>query len=154
MKTTITTLILLITLAFKSAACECPEYRLRELDNESYNWSDVIVIGDVVKTGRNYKIRVRELLKGNTKSSVLNGTIIGEDEIFNSCTDHPNEKGKYLFYLKQIQKNAKTYYLYSQCLGTRRLDFGSVIIPLRTDKSKSDLIGETADWIEEMRRRK
>ena len=154
MKTTITTLIILLTLSFNSFACECPEYELRELDNESYEWSDIVVIGSVIKTGANYQIEVTEVLKGKTDTDIILGTITTEDGKFDGCSFFPNNKGDYLFYLKRTMKNGRTFYLYSQCLGTRPLNFDTYPIPLLTDKSKSELITETEKWIDKLRTRK
>ena len=154
MKTTLATFILLQTISFKSIACECPLYGLRELDNESYEWSDLVIIGNVIETGTNYQIEVTEILKGDLEDEVIYGTTITEDGLFDGCSFFPQDKGKYLFYLKPTEKNGQTFYLYSQCLGTRQLNFDSLPIPLRTDKSKSELITETKDWIEELRKRK
>lgn len=154
MKTTITTLLLLLTVTIKSFACECPEYDLKDLDIESYKWSDLVIIGNVIKTGMNYQIEVTEVLKGNLEDEVIYGTTITEDGLFDSCSFFPRQKGKYLFYLKTTEKKGRTFYLYSQCLGTRQLNFGFSPIPLRTDKSKSELIVETENWVSELRKRK
>jgi len=154
MKTTITTLILLLTISVKSIACECPQYGLSELDNKSYEWSDLIIIGKVIKTGANYEIEVSEVLKGNTETKIIYGTMSTKDGLFDGCSFFPNNKGDYLFYLKRTMRNGKPFYLYSQCLGTRQLNFDSYPIPLRTDKSKSELIAETESWIDELRKRK
>lgn len=154
MKTTISTLFLLLTLSFHSIACECPEYALRELDNESYEWSDLIVIGLVIKTGTNYQIEVTEVLKGKTETDIILGTTTTEDGVFDGCSFFPSDKGEYLFYLKRTLINGKPFYMNSQCLGTRPLNFDSYPIPLQTDKSKSELIIETESWIDELRKRK
>jgi hypothetical protein len=154
MKTTITTLILLLTLSLNSIACECPEYGLKELDNESYEWSDLVVIGNVIKTGTNYQIEVTEVLKGKAENNIILGTITTEDGVFDGCSFFPDNKGEYLFYLKRTMKNGKPFYMYSQCLGTRLLNFDSYPIPLRTDKTKLELIAETESWINELRKRK
>jgi len=152
MKTTITTLILLLTLSFNSVACECPEYGLKEMDNESYEWSDLVVIGNVIKTGTNYQIQVTEVLKGRAETNIILGTITTEDGEFDGCSFFPRQKGKYLFYLERTMKNGKPFYMYSQCLGTRPLNFDSYPISLRTDKTKSELITETESWIKELRK--
>jgi hypothetical protein len=154
MKKTIATLILLLTFSFNSTACECPIYELRELDNESYEWSDIVIIGNVIKTGTNYQIEVKEVLKGDINNEVIYGTTITEDDLFDGCSFFPRDKGEYLFYLKPTLKNGRTFYLYSQCLGTRKLNFDSMPFSLRTDKSKSELIKETENWINELRKRK
>jgi|SRR5690606_33118861 len=154
MKTTITTLILLLTFSIKSFACECPEYELKELDNESYEWSDLVMIGNVIKTGTNYQIAVTEILKGDFKEEIIYGTTISDGDLVDACSFFPKHKGKYLFYLKRTEKNGQPFYLYSQCLGTRLLNFDSYPIPLRTDKTKSELITETESWINELRKRK
>ena len=154
MKTIITILILLLTLSFKSLACECPEYELKELDNESYAWSDLVVIGTVIKTGTNYQIEVTETLKGKIETEIIYGTTMTEDGVFDGCSFFPDNKGEYIFYLKRTMKNEKAYYLYSQCLGTRPLNLESYPISLRTDKSKPELIAETESWIDELRKRK
>ena len=154
MKTTITTLILLLTPSLNAIACECSEYGLKELDNESYEWSDLVVIGNVIKTGTNYQIEVTEVLKGKAENKIILGTITTEDGVFDGCSFFPHNKGEYLFYLKRTMKNGKPFYMYSQCLGTRLLNFDSYPIPLRTDKTKLELIAETESWINELRKRK
>jgi hypothetical protein len=142
MKKTIS--ILLIIISLKSFACECPEYDLQKLDSESYEWSDLVLIGEVIKTGTNFQIKVTETLKGK----------VTEDGLLGGCSFFPNEKGEYLFYLKETKKNGKSFYLYSQCLGTRRMDFENDVIPLRTNKTKAELIVATEKYIEELRKRK
>ena len=97
MKATITIFILLLTLSFNSIACECPEYALRELDNESYEWSDLVIMGNVIKTGTNYQIEVTEVLKGYIEDEVIYGTTITEDGLFDGCSFFPRDKGEYLF---------------------------------------------------------
>lgn len=140
-------------MTIKSFACECPEYELKKLDNQSYEWSDLIIIGKVIKTGTNYQIEVIEVLKGKTETHLILGTITTEDEVIDSCSFFPTEKGEYLFYLNPTKKNGRTYYTYSQCLGTRQLNFNSLPISLRTDTSKSELIVETKNWINELRKK-
>jgi len=150
----ILTLVFVFTISIVSIACECPEYDLKTLDKESYEWSDVIVIGEVIKTGANYKIIVTELIKGKTESDTLLGTIYESDGVINSCLFFPNQKGKYLFYLNKIKLNGKTYFQYSQCLGTRMLNMETYPISLETKKTKEELIEETKLWIEAMKRKK
>lgn len=152
MKTTVSILVLLLTMSIDLFACECPEYDLKKMDKESYDWSDIILIGDVIKTGTNYQIKVTEILKGNVENSIIDGTTVTEDDLFYGCSSFPSDKGKYLFYLKKTQKNGQIYYLYSQCLGTRKLDFETTPIALRTDKTKSELIDETEKWMDELRK--
>jgi len=143
-----------MTISINSFACECPEYELKELDNESYEWSDVVIIGNVIKAGTNYQIKVIEVLKGTVGQEIIYGTTITEDDLIDVCSYFPSEKGKYLFYLKRTEKKGRKFYLYSQCLGTRKLNFDKYPIPLRTEKNKSELIAETENWIEELRKRK
>jgi hypothetical protein len=152
MKKTIS--ILLIIISLKSFACECPEYDLQKLDSESYEWSDLVLIGEVIKTGTNFQIKVTETLKGKVEERIINGTTVTEDGLLGGCSFFPNEKGEYLFYLKETKKNGKSFYLYSQCLGTRRMDFENDVIPLRTNKTKAELIVATEKYIEELRKRK
>ena len=154
MKTTFITLIFLLTIAIESFACQCPEYELNQLDKESYEWSDLVIIGKVVKTGTNYQIEVTEVLKGKTENNIINGTITTEDGAIDGCSFFPNNKGEYLFYLERTMKNGKPFYMYSQCLGTRPLSFDSYPISLSTEKNKSELIIETQKWIDELRKRK
>lgn|GEM_PF-3083621 len=151
MKKTLTTFILLLTISIKSFACECPEYELRELDSLSYEWSDLVIIGNVIKTGTNFQIQVTEILKGIVSEKIIYGTTIAKDGLDDGCSFSPNQKGEYIFYLKKTEKNGQPFYLYSQCLGTRPLNFDFYPIPLRTDKSKSELIAATENWIDELR---
>ena len=153
MKTTISIFILFLTISINSLACECAEYNLKELDNESYEWSDLVIIGEAIKTGKQYEIKVTEILKGNVEGQIINGTVVTEDDEFDGCSFFPRNKGEYLFYLKKTIKNGQPFYLYSQCLGTRQLNFETYPISLSTDKTKSELIAETEEWIEELRKR-
>lgn len=91
MKTTIKSLLILLTVTIKSFACECPEYELKKLDNQSYEWSDLIIIGKVIKTGTNYQIEVIEVLKGKTETHLILGIITTEDEVIDSCSFFPTE---------------------------------------------------------------
>ena len=153
MKTIILIFNLFLIFPVNSFACECPEYDLKELDNESFDWSDLVVIGEVIKIGKNYQVEINEILKGKFEERIINGTIVSGNGEFEGCSSFPSEKGKYLLYLKKIQIKGKIFYLYSECLGTRRLDLETVVIPLRTDKTKSELIVATEKWIEELRRK-
>lgn len=148
------TIILLLTISFQTFACECPEYELNELDNESYKWSDLIVIGNVIKTGMNYKISVTETLKGEIENQIIYGTTVSTGELIDTCSFFPKDKGKYLLYLKRTERYGQPFYLYSQCLGTRLLSLDSYPISLMTDKSKSELVAETENWIKKLRNRK
>ena len=154
MKTTITTLILLLTLSVHSFACECPEYKLIELDKQSYEWSDLIIIGKIIKIGTNYQVEVNEVLKGEIINGKLDGLTMGENEVFNNCTFYPRTKGEYLLYLKMVIIDGKTYYYSSECLGSRLLTLEYKQASLNTKKSKVQLIDETKKWIKELRKRK
>ena len=153
MKNTLTTIVLLL-FTFTLIACECPEYDLKTLDKVSYEMSDVVIIGVVVKTGTNFKIVVVELLKGTIKSDTLDGTVYESDDAINSCSFFPRDKGKYLFYLNRVILKGKTYYQYSECLGTRMLNMAVYPVSLHTEKTKKELIIDTNLWIDEMRRKK
>jgi hypothetical protein len=154
MKTTLLTIIILLISSFNSFACECLEYNLKELDNISYEASDLIVIGNVVKTGANYQIEVIEVLNGNIREKLIYGTTISEDGIIESCSSVPFDKGKYLFYLNRTEKNGQPFYLYSGCLGTRKLNLDFYPVSLKTEKSKTELITDTQNWINELRKKK
>jgi len=154
MKTTITTLILLLTILVQSFACECPEYKLSELDKESYEWSNLIIIGNIIKTGTNYQVEINEVLKGKITNGKIEGLTIGENEVFNNCTFYPKVTGEYLLYLKIVVIDGKTYYYSSECLGSRLLNLEYKPISLNTEKSKTQLIDETLQWIDELRKEK
>ena len=154
MKTIITTLILLLTICIHSFACECPEYNLKDLDYQSYEWSDLIIIGNIIKTGTNYKIDVKEVLKGKTTTDIIEGMTIGENEVLNNCTFYPRTKGEYLLYLKMVLIDGETYFYSSECLGSRLLNLEYIPVSLNTEKSKSQLIDETMEWIIELRKGK
>ena len=124
------------------------------MDNESYKLSDLVIVGNVIKTGTNYQIEVIEVLKGTVQKKLIYGSTISEDGYINSCTSYPNKKGKYLFYLNRVEKNGSIFYEYSQCSGTRKLDLSTVVFSLNTDKTKKELIAETANWIDALRKRK
>ena len=145
---------ILILCAANSFACECPNSELSELDETSYQSSDLIVIGEVIKTGTNYEIKMVELLKGNTNEKIIFGTTTDENGYTNSCIDVPFKKGKYLFYLEQVQKHGKIFYTYSICSGTRLLNMETIPISLSTNKTKSQLIADTESWINELRKRR
>lgn len=145
-------LIFIITLSIKAFACECPEYKLKELDRESYDWSDVVLIGNISETGVEYQIEIKEILKGKIIGNKIEGLTIGNNEVFNNCTFYPRKKGEYLLYLKMIEIEGKIYYYSSECLGSRLLNFEFKPVSLGTEKSKNELIDETNKWIEELRK--
>ncbi len=153
MKKIITTLTLLLAISLQSFACECGEYKLRELDSLSYESSDLVIIGNVIKTGINYQIEIIEVLKGTVQKEIIYGLVVSKDGYVNSCTSYPDKKGKYLFYLNRVEENG-IFYEYSQCSGTRKLDFSTVVVSLDTNKTKKELIAETEKWIDELRKRK
>ena len=145
--------ILLFTYSTLNYACECGEYDLTELDERSYEYSDVVLIGEVIKTGINYRIRVKEVLKGKVETSIILGTIY-KNGGYNTCTGIPRRLGEYLFYLEKFTEKRQTLYRYSSCLGSRLLNFEAVVIPLRTNKKKSELIDQTNQWIRKLRKEK
>lgn len=150
----ILTLILILTLTAKMFACECPEYNLKELDKISYEWSDVVLVGEIKRTGTNYEVNVKEILKGTLDENIITGRTTGDDEVFNTCTFYPPGKGEYLLYLKKIIIEGRTFYYSSQCLGSRLLNLEYSPVSLYTEKSKSEIIAETYEWINKLREEK
>jgi YHS domain-containing protein len=148
------TIIFILLSSSKIFACECPEYNLKELDTESYEWSDIVLIGNISNTGTKYQIEIKESLKGKITDNTIQGLIISKSEVFNTCTFYPRKKGEYLFYLKIIVIDGKTYYYSSECLGSRLLNFENQPVSLLTNKTKEELIKETEIWIEELRKSK
>lgn len=147
----ILTIIMVLAFSAKSIACECPEYNLEELDKVSYEWSDVILIGEIIKTGTDFEIKVTEVLKGKIVEKIIIGKTIGDSEEFNNCTFYPSRKGEYLLYLKKIVINGMTYYYSSECLGSRLLNLDYSPVSLDTRKSKEEIIAETNKWINKLR---
>lgn len=145
---------MILALSAKTFACECPEYNLEELDKVSYEWSDVILIGEIIKTGTDYQIKVIEVLKWKIDEEIITGKTIGDSEEFNNCTFYPNRKGEYLLYLKKIVINGMTYYYSSECLGSRLLNLDYSPVSLDTEKSKAEIISETNKWINKLRKEK
>lgn len=146
-------LIIALTLVpFYSDACECLELSLEKLDNESYEWAEVIVIGEIIQLGSEYHIEVKENIKGETDSKII-GLTQGENQVF-ICTWYPNRKGEYLLYLKVIEMNGEKYYYASECLGSRLLSLDFQPASLHSDKDKETLISQTNDWLIELRKRK
>ena len=143
------TLLLFISTS-RLFACDCGELDLKRLDERSYKYSDLVIIGDVVKTGENYKIKIVEVLKGKKKGTIIKGTITDEKGYTNSCFTIPREKGRYIFYLNEIKKK-KYFYSYSSCSASRPLNMSVYPISLKTEKNKSELISETNNWIETLR---
>ena|SRR5690554_5209579 len=131
-------------------ACECSEYSLEKLDQESYAWSDVIVIGDIIKTGTKYKIEVSEVLRGQVQKETLEGFT----ELDEPCTFYPSRKGTYIIYLRKIVIEDSTYYYSSECLGSRLLNLAYYPVSLKSNKSKEELLDMTNSWIDELRKRK
>lgn len=78
------------------------------MDNDSYEWSDLVIIGNVIKTGINHQIEVTEILKGKIETEIIYGTTTVEDEVLDGCSFSPRDKGEYLFYLQKIMKNGKS----------------------------------------------
>ena len=144
-------LIFIIILSCKASACECPEYSLKELDKQSYEWSDVVLIGNISSIGNKYQVEIEEILKGKITNRIIEGLTIGENEVFSNCTFYPRKEGKYLLYFKMIVNNGKIYYFASECLGSRLLNFEHSPVSLYTEKSKAELIEETKKWINELR---
>ena len=150
----ILTIIMILALSTKIFACECPEYNLEELDKVSYEWSDVILIGEIIKTGTDYQIKVIEILKGKIDESIIIGKTMGDSAEYNTCTFYPNRKGEYLLYLKKRVINGMTYYYSSECLGSRLLNLDYSPVSLDTEKSKAEIISETNKWINKLRKEK
>lgn len=137
--------------SIQASACECPEYSLEELDQESYAWSDVIVIGDITKTGTKFEIEVSEVLKGQVQKDTLEGLT----DIEVPCTFYTSRKGTYLIYLRKTTIDGNTYYYSSECLGSRMLNLAYYPVSLiGSNKSKQELLDMTNSWIEELRKKK
>ena len=145
---------MILTLSAKTIACDCPEYSLEKLDEVSYEWSDIILIGEIISTGTDYEINVTEVLKGKIDDEIIIGKTIGDSEEFNNCTFYPNRKGEYLLYFKKIVINGMTYYYSSECLGSRLLNLEYSPVSLNTRKSKEEIIAETKKWINKLRKDK
>jgi hypothetical protein len=141
-------------MSFHSYSCECSESKLKELDKQSYEWSDLVIIGDIIKTGTKYQVQINEVLKGKITISRIEGMTEGENDVFDTCTFYPHVKGKYLLYLKEVVINGKTSYYSSTCLGSRMLNFESSPVSLIMENSLDQLIDETSEWIKELRNRK
>lgn len=152
---------LLLTLAFKALSCECVEYTLEDLDSVSYSYDEIILIGDVIEDGSNFKIVVSEILKGDVYSDTLNGTpkmklIVEEDTIIGetSCSGRFYNKGRYLIYLNEIIIENNRLYSLGSCSATRSLDMEYLPFCLDYYSDKSKLLNYTNQWIEELRRLK
>ena len=145
------TIIPIIFFVINVYSCECEEYNsLKELDSISYEWSDVVLVGNIFKIGTEYKIKVTEVLKGKIDNDTINGYTVGEEEVFNDCTFSPYLKGMYLLYFKKLQiKNGVVYYA-SQCLGSRSLDM-KVCPVFSGNANERQAIQETKLWLNEMR---
>lgn len=140
--------LLLFMFTSRLFGCDCGDLDLRSLDERSYKYSDLVIIGDVIKTGENYKIKIVEVLRGEKKGTIIKGTITDEKGYTNSCFTIPREKGRYIFYLNEIKKKK---YSYSSCSASRPLNMSVYPISLKTEKNKSELISETNNWIQTLR---
>lgn len=145
--------ILVLTLFIKGYSCECPIYhQVRTLDSISYERSDLVIIGSIVKIGTEYKIKIIEILKGESKNEILIGLSDGEDEVFSTCTFYPNRKGVYLLYLNRKIIEGRSIYYSSKCSGTRLLSLEYYPSSLSSKLSKKLVIKETNEWIEKLRK--
>jgi hypothetical protein len=146
------TITLILALFIKGNSCECPEYwQLRLLDSLSYEGSDVVLVGRIIKIGSEYKIKVIEILKGFTKDAMIIGLSVGNDAVFNTCSFSPSRRDEYLLYLNRKVINGRTIYYSSMCSGSRSLNFEDFPVSLVSGKRKDVLINETNDWIKELK---
>ena len=153
MKTKIAILVLAISASFNLFSCECGEYELRELDSMSLMTSSAVLLGKVIKKGAIFQIEVIEVFKGEVSGKIIYGTLEYEEGFIESCASFPYYEGMSLFYLDKIEKLGKTYFMLSDCSASRPLNHENDPVSLFTDKSKSELIAETEDWIEYLRER-
>ena len=74
--------------------CICGQISLKKLQQNSYENSELILIGDVIEadqTNGTYTLQIVELLKGKYRSVTIQGKTI------NSCSGFP-EKGRWIIY--------------------------------------------------------
>ena len=136
----------------RSYSCECPETSLNQLDSLSYSQYDLVIIGEVIKTGINYEIVVKEVFKGQTDSDTLKGTIyLNSEKEESSCTSIFHKNGNYLLYLDKKKINNKTYCYTDECNASRSLDTTVLPFVLDWQKPKGELLQYTNDWIEQLR---
>ena len=147
------TFIITLTVSIQAFSCECPEYNLHEFDSQSYEWSDVVLTGEIVQTGEEYQIKVIEVFKGKVENKALFVLTTGDEEVL-ICTFYPHRKGEYLLYLKKTAINGKPFYYSMECMGSRLLNSEYLPVSLATEKSKKEISQETSNWIEKLRRKK
>jgi|JI9StandDraft_1071089.scaffolds.fasta_scaffold74770_3 hypothetical protein len=96
MRTHLTILLTLLTIS--TWACDCKIKSLKENQDLSYNYAQLIFIGDVVEidtTTGNYKIEIVEILKGKSKAKIVKGTAM------TSCSGFPG-LGRWIIYAESF----------------------------------------------------
>ena len=108
-------LILIIVLTSNQAyCCDCKDLgSLDSLRIISYNNSELVFLGELIDfdtTDYSYTFRIIELFKGESK------TIIKKGKYFDSCSQFPKDKGKWIIYANYRENDLIDI---SQCLASR-----------------------------------
>lgn len=134
-----------------SSACECPGYRLAEMDSISYKNNEIVLIGKITSIDQDcYEIEVKQLIKGNITSKKIVGIYSLRKGLMSSCSFYPQFNTDYLLYLNPTQTGKDLYYYASQCEGSRALDQRQK--PLTIYESDKQLNDWTGEWIEQMKK--
>jgi len=91
----LTFIILLLITWTDSIACTCNRRTLKEAQKTSIKQSPLIFIGDVIEfnnKNKNYKLKIVEILKGETKTNIIEGTSL------TSCSGFA-DKGRWIIYV-------------------------------------------------------
>tara|TARA_B100000809_G_scaffold266365_1_gene328750 strand:+ start:16169 stop:17767 length:1599 start_codon:yes stop_codon:yes gene_type:complete len=146
--------LFLIILQSNLFSCSCIEYiKFSDTDSVSFAYSDLAVIADVIETGMDYKLVIKEIFKGKTSNDTLSGVSLDKDGYFDNCTYYPSKTGTYLLYLHINKKttNNETTYIASQCDPNRSLDLKESTYAVPFDIDTKELITWTTIWLNKLR---
>ena len=110
-------LFLLLAFSNFSFACKCLELPKNKIVETGLKQSDMVFYGEVVKSdaiAMTYSFKILEVFKGNPSSTILNGTVTTNCDLF-------PEKGVWIVYAKLNTDNSISM---DMCLPSQSLDFG------------------------------
>jgi len=131
-------------------SCDCIEYlRFSDTDSVSFENSDLVLIAEVIYSGKEYKFVLIEKFKGQTLNDTLSGESISEDGFFDNCTYYPTKTGRFLLYLdvNTVMPNGETTYIASQCAASRSLDLEDRTYVVPSQNEDHNLSKWTNTWI-------
>ena len=130
-------------------ACDCVTYfTVQETDQNSLENSDLVFLGEVLKTGKDFVITVKEVFKGSLITDTLRGS---QDNLRSNCVFYPSKTGLYLIYGNMSDQQILEL---NQCAATRSVDLTDHTYVVNMESGSESIIKHTRSWIDHLRMQK